>query len=1091
MNLNFSSFVGDWLDTLLTDIAIPIAKGVIGAIAPILYGLQVGLFYILDAIQGVVKKLVGIEPHYQEINGEYYVSKEDPALTFLEEPAVQNTFASVLIASLFLLIITTFVAIIKTELNKESNSKTAVIESAIKGLAYFLVVPVACYLGIFISNVVLKMLDSATSRGAANFSNQIFVAAATKANRILDEEKDATAYAMNIYSQENFTASEKSGITDTQRREYIESIVDKMNSSARIYRGTLSNTDRGKTGYVYAIPDELFAFNSKSNSDFNLNYQMEKPEDTSARTYTFKFKYTPADGSATDGIGGILGASISGGVIPSTLRSLEVELSKLAKSGDVISSRESMFVGSSGISFYNLTGSTDEEIWKSMANVKANTGSDGQLPEGNYVFVKTLPVVNSFGNFLYDGDVDMSSYAQNTGSFWINFFSGQLNKKPKDPQVQIEFNGKTFSAYVYYRSDFHLEGIIPIIGGKMMDTHLVIEVEGDFDRSDYQKLATFIDNMFRTGRLDILTYSTVASFYDMSEYNYLVGYLGGALIVTMLLHLMIGCIQRIFEIAVLFVLSPIAVSLMPLDQGERFKKWREEFIKRVFSAYGPILGMNLAFMVLEVVCSTSLKFFPADQAIFNYIIDTIIMFTALVCIKSTTKMVTDLVGQGDAMEAGKKTSEDLKKVGMKTAGAVSNAAVMPYTLGKNFAGAAMGNKRKADTYNGMYAEKDAKGNLTGNVFTEEDRKRGYWEDSKGVKHNINAASYSKADTVGAKWSSMSDADKQATKDAALRDYGLDLSHRANAMAYVRGGMTAHRDLLTSTAGGLFDDEAREKFAQGFGKGTALENWLSAPLNAKKDKKLYSKTLREAAINEAAMNTLNKDREEADQFNITNGFGKVHNSGGSPAPSGDTGVPGPGGSGSGGSGGGGSGGSGVRDFEEYIEKLKSGDETAYKDAISTLKVEIDSDSSLTNTDKKALKAEVDKMNVKDLAEAMTRAFQNGDNARDAVRGNPNPYSDGYKNIESKVIVKGGELKAKLADDKKFVKAVVKDISVDPHSPGWARIGAKIADKLGDKSTEIGKGIAKSLFDEYNKTMGKKDKGKYEGIGSNWDRTVGGS
>ena len=100
---------------------------------------------------------------------------------------------------------------------------------------------------------------------------------------------------------------------------------------------------------------------------------------------------------------------------------------------------------------------------------------------------------------------------------------------------------------------------------------------------------------------DVKNYNLVYYYYDTLGYNYLIGFAAGVVIAGLLLNLTIGVIRRVYELVILFVVSPAVVALMPLDNGDKFKTWKTSFIKRVFSAYGPIIGLNLVFMILELM----------------------------------------------------------------------------------------------------------------------------------------------------------------------------------------------------------------------------------------------------------------------------------------------------------------------------------------------------------------------------------------------------------------------------------------------------------------------------------------------------------
>ena len=64
-------------------------------------------------------------------------------------------------------------------------------------------------------------------------------------------------------------------------------------------------------------------------------------------------------------------------------------------------------------------------------------------------------------------------------------------------------------------------------------------------------------------------------------------------------------VQRIFDIILLYIVSPASVSTIPLDDGGRFKIWREMLISKILGAYGIILSMNIFFLIVPQVANIS------------------------------------------------------------------------------------------------------------------------------------------------------------------------------------------------------------------------------------------------------------------------------------------------------------------------------------------------------------------------------------------------------------------------------------------------------------------------------------------------------
>ncbi|MBO5103209.1 MAG: hypothetical protein J6C13_03885, partial [Clostridia bacterium] len=201
MSTFLTQIAGFWSDLFYNSIISPIVNFFAYFFGMFLYGLQLGMFYVIDAVQMVVRKISGL-PAYS-INGErtygYIVDgqerNDDLVMAFLESETTQSVFFSILIAAVFLLFITTVIAVLKTEFDTKSNAKGPIFASALKSIVYFALVPVVCYLGIIVSNIVLKTLDGATSRDAVSFSSQVFTAAGHSCNRA----RESSDFAKQVY----------------------------------------------------------------------------------------------------------------------------------------------------------------------------------------------------------------------------------------------------------------------------------------------------------------------------------------------------------------------------------------------------------------------------------------------------------------------------------------------------------------------------------------------------------------------------------------------------------------------------------------------------------------------------------------------------------------------------------------------------------------------------------------------------------------------------------------------------------------------------------------------------------------------------
>jgi hypothetical protein len=111
----------------------------------------------------------------------------------------------------------------------------------------------------------------------------------------------------------------------------------------------------------------------------------------------------------------------------------------------------------------------------------------------------------------------------------------------------------------------------------------------------------WIENMFITGQLDYTNLDVVKQYYDLFHVNFFVGILSGLILLILFALAAIRFVQRLFDVILLYIISPVSISTIPADDGQRFKLWREMLISKVLGAYGIILSMNLFFLIIPQV----------------------------------------------------------------------------------------------------------------------------------------------------------------------------------------------------------------------------------------------------------------------------------------------------------------------------------------------------------------------------------------------------------------------------------------------------------------------------------------------------------
>lgn len=144
---------------------------------------------VCDVCQLLFRKFAGMDT--VKVNGQDYSG--DLVLSFLNSDIVRNTFIALLVLAIVLLFISCFVAVIKSEFNKDgNNSKKGIIKNAFRAIVNFLAVPIISIFALVVSNVLLKAIDGATniSNAQTSISSQIFLAGGYNSNRARQSELD-------------------------------------------------------------------------------------------------------------------------------------------------------------------------------------------------------------------------------------------------------------------------------------------------------------------------------------------------------------------------------------------------------------------------------------------------------------------------------------------------------------------------------------------------------------------------------------------------------------------------------------------------------------------------------------------------------------------------------------------------------------------------------------------------------------------------------------------------------------------------------------------------------------------------------------
>lgn len=223
------------------------------------------------------------------------------------------------------------------------------------------------------------------------------------------------------------------------------------------------------------------------------------------------------------------------------------------------------------------------------------------------------------------------------------------------------------------------------VGGQVTIGGQILVTSGEYAYIGDPTERAAIEQMFLTGQLNYFDTSIVSQYYNLRSMDFLIGIFGSIVIMIMFVMSAVTFIQRIFDIVLLYIISPVSVSTIPVDDGNRFRIWRDMTISKVLGAYGIILSMNLFFIIIPQI--SAITFF--SNSFKNGIVKILFLIGGAFAVTKANLVIAQLTGN----TAGQNETQQLFR-NMQTGGHIAKVTL---GAGATAAGAIFGGKRFIDT----------------------------------------------------------------------------------------------------------------------------------------------------------------------------------------------------------------------------------------------------------------------------------------------------------------------------------------------------------------------------------------------------------
>ncbi len=135
----------------------------------------------------------------------------------------------------------------------------------------------------------------------------------------------------------------------------------------------------------------------------------------------------------------------------------------------------------------------------------------------------------------------------------------------------------------------------------------------------------------------------------LDAFNLFTAYLVAVIMLISMFMLSVGLVKRIYDIIVLIICMPLVCGTIPLDDGARFRAWRETFMSKLFVAFGAVIAINVFFMISGFIMGPQLDLsYLINEGILSSVAVTILKMLLLLggalCMNGSQPLVARIFG---------------------------------------------------------------------------------------------------------------------------------------------------------------------------------------------------------------------------------------------------------------------------------------------------------------------------------------------------------------------------------------------------------------------------------------------------------------
>ena len=146
------------------------------------------------------------------------------------------------------------------------------------------------------------------------------------------------------------------------------------------------------------------------------------------------------------------------------------------------------------------------------------------------------------------------------------------------------------------------------------------------------------------GEKSIYDLDSVEKDFDIGihKMNYLVMYLTAIALIWDLAVIIFSAISRIFNMLLLYLISPLIFAAEPLDDGAKRKQWTTAFLVQSMGIFATIIAMRLSMLFIPLIVGNKLVLFE-DSSFMNLIGKVVLILGIFEVVKKANGLVTGIL----------------------------------------------------------------------------------------------------------------------------------------------------------------------------------------------------------------------------------------------------------------------------------------------------------------------------------------------------------------------------------------------------------------------------------------------------------------